>query len=219
MTTDTTEQDRLKTLQLYDIMDTAAEKAFDDLTRLASVICETPIALVSLVGDKRQWFKSRIGLDATETPREHAFCAHAIRQDKIMIVEDATKDFRFSGNPLVTGDPNIRFYAGAPLQVQDGTKLGTLCVIDNKSRVLTDTQLQALEILKNSIVTLLEFRKAQNDIKAMEKILPMCAWCKSIATENSDGDTIWIPLHDYIAANTTVSHGICPSCKEATSKK
>lgn len=217
MTTKETEQNRLKTLQLYNIMDTVAEKAFDDLTRLASVICETPICLISLVDDKRQWFKSRIGLDAIETPLEQAFCAHAIQHNEIMIVEDATKDPRFADNPLVTGSPNIRFYAGAPLQVQDGTRLGTLCVIDEKSRVLTNTQLEALEILKDSIVTLLEFRKAQHDITAMEKILPMCAWCKSIEVTKGDGTT-WVPLHNYVADSTTISHGICPSCRDTVTK-
>jgi len=124
------ESHRLNSLQLYGILDTAAERAFDDLTKLAAAICGTPIGLVSLVDDKRQWFKSRQGLDVDETPRENAFCSFAIAQSEVMIVKDAQDDARFQGNPLVTGDPNIRFYAGAPLTVANGESLGTLCVID-----------------------------------------------------------------------------------------
>src|SRR5882724_6160084 len=115
------EAQRLETLRQYDVLDTPAEQAFDDLALLASQICQTPIAMVSLVDDKRQWFKSKIGIDATETARDIAFCAHTLlRPDEVMEVRDACADERFSGNPLVTTDPRIRFYAGAPLVANNG---------------------------------------------------------------------------------------------------
>ncbi|HZW22039.1 GAF domain-containing protein, partial [Noviherbaspirillum sp.] len=106
---------RLETLASYQIMDTAAESRFDEIVELIARICETPMAIISLLDEKRQWFKSRIGLEVSETPREVAFCRHTIRQDKIFVVHDALTDPEFADNPLVTGPPHIRFYAGAPL--------------------------------------------------------------------------------------------------------
>ena len=199
---------RLKLLSLYEIMDTAAEQALDDITRLAAAICETPIGAISLIDDKRQWFKSSIGLSVSETPREFAFCAHTILQDELMIVEDASLDVRFANNPLVLGEPGIRFYAGAPLDVIDGAALGALCVIDRKPRQLDERQTSALKILRRSAVTMLNLRRAQRELKAIESLLPMCAWCRNVRTE---GDT-WRPLHDYVAEAMKVTHSICPNC-------
>jgi len=141
---------------MYRIMDTAADKVFDDLTSVASKVCETPISLISLVDDQRQWFKSRTGLAAAQTPREDAFCAHAIQQNDVMIVEDALQDRRFEHNPLVIGDPNIRFYAGAPLIMANGASLGTLCVIDQVPRQLTQCQQEILATLRDAVVAQLE---------------------------------------------------------------
>jgi GAF domain-containing protein len=132
------EPDRLRALRGYEILDTPPEQAFDDLTLLASVICETPISLVSLVDAQRQWFKSKVGLDVPETSRDVAFCAHAILDpQEVLVVTDATADQRFAENPLVTGDPQIRFYAGAPIAPASGHAVGTLCVLDRKPRELT----------------------------------------------------------------------------------
>lgn len=153
---------RLAALDDYAVLDTAPESSFDDLTQLASHICHTPIALVSLVDGRRQWFKSRVGLDATETPREVAFCAHAILQPgAVFEVPDAHQDPRFADNPLVTGAPHVRFYAGTPLLTDQHQALGTLCVIDHKPRTLTPGQRQALQALGRHVVKLLELRRAQ----------------------------------------------------------
>ena len=160
-----TEVERLAQLQRYDILDTDPEDVFDDFTILAAQICGTPISLISLLDANRQWFKSRVGLDATETPRELAFCDHAIRTPEVMEVPDATQDPRFVDNPLVTGAPDIRFYAGSPLVAPDGSRIGTLCVIDRVPRQLSDAQRAALVRLGRQIIVQLELRLVRRDLE------------------------------------------------------
>lgn len=154
------ESDRLTALGRYRILDTPPEREFDDIVRVAASICDMPMASISLVDGHRQWFKAALGLGVTETPRDVAFCAYAIEGDGTLVVEDATLDARFVENPLVTGDPGLRFYAGAPLVTADGFPLGTLCVLDTRPRTLTGHQREMLEILARQVLSQLELRRA-----------------------------------------------------------
>ena len=163
------EKTRLNVLWQYEVLDTVPEEVFDDLTELAARICEAPIALISLVDEDRQWFKSRVGVTITETSRDISFCGHAIKQEGLFIIPDATKDARFSHNPLVTSDPKIRFYAGAPLITPDGHALGTLCVIDKVPRELRPEQQQALRVLARHVMTQLELRRHAHELAAAHK--------------------------------------------------
>ena len=162
------ENDRLERLRLYRILDTPPEDAFDRIVRIVAETIDVPIALVSLVDSERQWFKAKQGLEADETSRDVAFCAHAILGDGLFVVEDATTDVRFADNPLVASDPSIRFYAGAPLTTPDGLNLGTLCAIDRKPRTLSDQQMQLLSDLSNIVIDQLELRVALRS--AMNKV-------------------------------------------------
>jgi len=160
------ESKRLEILKEYSILDTLPEKEYDDITLLASQICNTPISLISLIDNKRQWFKSHHGLDATETPKEVAFCAHAINdKEHVFIVNDSRVDDRFHDNPLVTDDPFVIFYAGMPLVTSEGYALGTLCVIDHEPRSLDDSQIRALQALSSQVGRLLELRKKTKELE------------------------------------------------------
>jgi anti-sigma regulatory factor (Ser/Thr protein kinase) len=199
------ESERLAALHRYRILDTDPERAFDDLTLLASHICSTPIALISLIDKDRQWFKSRQGLSLSETSRSIAFCAHAIQQRDLLVITDTHESDTFRDNPLVRGEPGIRFYAGAPLTTPGGHALGTLCVMDRKPRTLTAGQLEALEAIRRQAQAQLELRVqlreleaalagrdvaeakqrqliaelslAMDDVRKLSALVPLCAAC------------------------------------------
>jgi len=236
------EQQRLATLRGYEILDTEPEAAFDDLTLLASCVCQTPIALISLVDADRQWFKSSVGFSVKETSRDIAFCASAILQSDVFIVPDASEDERFAENPLVVSEPKIRFYAGAPL-VRDGHALGTLCVFDRVARKLSPEQLEALRALGRQVQAQLDLRRnlkrlaaslaardraeeekdlvlrelkaAMANIRTLEGLLPICLSCKKIQDKKGD----WQPFEYYVRAHSEakVTHKLCPDCTKALS--
>ena len=156
---------RLEALRSLDILDTPPEIDFDELTKLAALICKMPIAVISLVDENRQWFKSKLGLDAQQTARNISFCTHAIEQSEVLIVEDALRDERFCNNPLVQSDPRIRFYAGAPLRLENGVNLGTLCVIDREARSLDAQQIEALSCLANQVINLIRARDMHRNLQ------------------------------------------------------
>lgn len=162
------EAERLRVLRAHNILDTAPAQEFDDLVRLVAHACGTPIAAVSLIDEQRQWFKASTGLAVTETPRADAFCARTILQTELMIVHDAQADERFADNPLVTGDPHIRFYAGMPLTTEDGHALGSLCVIDLVPRTLTSEQEETLRLLARQVSSQL---RAARRIAAQERLI------------------------------------------------
>ncbi|MFM1920180.1 MAG: hypothetical protein RLZZ303_1814 [Candidatus Hydrogenedentota bacterium] len=211
------EQARLEALRRYNILDTKPEQPYENIVRLASKLCGTTIALVSLISSDRQWFKAKFGLDATETPRELAFCTHAILGNETMVVEDATRDPRFCGNPYVQSGLGIRFYAGAPLTDSEGHNLGTLCIIDSVPRMLSPDQQEALESLRQVAVHLIEQRavnmqlaEALENLKTLHGLLPICSYCKNVRNDEGYWDRIEDYLHQHSDADFT--HSICPTC-------
>ncbi|WP_044209172.1 ATP-binding protein [Flammeovirga sp. OC4] len=192
------EKERLKDLKSYAILDSLNEDDYDSLTKIASEICGTPISLISLVDDKRQWFKSHHGVDATETPKEIAFCAHAINEpEELFIVPDSREDERFYDNPLVVNAPNVVFYAGVPLVTKKGNALGTLCVIDHKPKVLTEKQKETLSILGNQVMQLMELRKSNLKLKST---------LEEMSTKNKELERFaYVAAHDLKSPLCTIS--------------
>lgn len=204
---DPTEEARLAALSLYKIMDTASEQFYDDITKVAAYIADTPIALITMVDKDRQWFKSRVGLDATETPREYSFCAHAIKTPRVpFLVRDAQKDERFSSNPYVTGDPNVRFYFGYPLLVDDKNALGSLCVIDSKPRELELKQVDALAALARQVVMMLNIRK---DVAALGDLIQKFPASKPESARRMDEvDRLTLDLQNILFKKQTTAQKI-----------
>lgn len=161
---------RLAALRAQHLLDSLPEQMFDDIVRVASNVCGTPIALISLVDENRQWFKAKLGLQVSETPRDQAFCAHAILEPhQPLVVSDATKDPRFASNPLVTGSPDIRLYAGAPIVSSSGHALGTVCVIDHQPRELTSQQIDSLQALSRQVSHLIDLRRvSRNSVDSVQ---------------------------------------------------
>jgi GAF domain-containing protein len=211
------ENRRLQALARYRILDTAPEQAYDDIIKLASSICTTPVAFISLVDEQRQWFKAKIGVEAKETPREIAFCSHTIMGRDILVVPDALQDPRFADSPLTHNPPHIRFYAGVPLVTPEGDAVGALCAVDREPRVLTPEQADALTALGRQVVQLLELRRASaelasalKELKTLHGLLPICSYCRQVR----DDAGYWSELESYVERNSQAefTHGICPTC-------
>ena len=164
------DSDRLAELYKYELLDTVYEQEFDQIVQLASIVCKVPISLITLVDLDRQWFKAKHGLDVAQTARSVSFCGHAILNDRIFEVKDALNDDRFYDNPLVTGDPNIRYYAGMPLLTQNGYRIGTLCVIDQVPREMDAEQSFALKVLGNQVIKLFELRLKNKELKKINDV-------------------------------------------------
>ncbi len=160
--------DRVNALKEYDILDSEPESDYDSIVDLASKICETPISLITLVNEDRQWFKAKTGMDGNQTPREEAFCAYTILDNVLFEVEDTHSDERFHHHPLVDGDPHIRFYAGIPLRSPTGYNLGSLCVIDRVPRKLNEFQKSALQTLSQQVIKLFELRRRNRELNALQ---------------------------------------------------
>ncbi len=230
---------RLAALRATEILDTPPEQEFDDTARLAAHICGTPIALVTLVDEHRQWFKSHVGIPLTETPRDVSFCAHALlNPHEPLVVPDTTADARFADNQFVVAAPHVRFYAGMPLLNGEGHALGTLCVVDQTRHDLTPMQLDALRALARHVQALLEIRQqarrlqaeiaerkrvevererlitelqtALAEVKTLSGLLPICGWCKKIRDDRGYWDSVEGYLRKHAAVQFT--HGICPDC-------
>ncbi len=208
---------RLEALKEYRILDTEAEQSYDDITFLAAQLCDVPISLISLVDGDRQWFKSKVGLDVSETSRDVSFCAHAILGDQTLVVKDAREDERFRDNALVCSEPNIVFYAGVPLCTPSGARIGSLCVIDRRPRELSDLQIHSLETLAHQVVLQLELKRISDQlasalqrIDVMERLIPICSYCKGIRNDQGYWGTVeaFIKSHD----NVEFSHGVCEGC-------
>ena len=209
------EEKRLQSVKALNILDSLPEKDFDQIVQIAAQICGTPIALISIIDENRQWFKAKVGLSATETSRDLAFCAHAILQDKLFVVEDSSKDERFFDNPLVTSGPCVQFYAGAPLLSPDGYPIGTLCVIDNKSKVLSEEQSTSLLYLSNQITRLLQLNTKVKELEEVDTILRL----KSTAVDTiAEGIVIQIPSGAIIDFNSAALTLLELSADELTGK-
>jgi len=232
------ETERLNTLRSYDILDTEPEDRFDDLALLATKICGTPGAVISLVDGHRQWFKSRIGITATHTSREEAICAHAIMSADLFVVTDVTQDTRFARHSHVLGEQHVRFYAGAPLEAPNGHRLGALCVIDHVPRQLSHEQLESLRVLARQVMSQMTLGKYLRDLRTalhekesieldlkkllrdfqtsrdlarfLDNSLPICYACKKVQDERG----CWVPIETYLTRSIGIgaTSSICPEC-------
>jgi hypothetical protein len=212
-----TEALRIEALKSYEVLDSDCEQDFDDIASLLTNICEMPIALIGFMDADRLWLKARIGVTATEAVRTRSFCDHTIRQANVMIVPDALNDSRFRESPLVTGNPGIRFYAGAALIDQHGYAIGTLCVQDYRPRSLSRNQIDALDKLRRQVMNLLDLRRSRtecrnihNHARPENSMIPVCGHCHAVRNKTD----AWQKIEQYFqeAVGIQFTHGVCPEC-------
>lgn len=212
---------RVDALRHYQILDSDYEEKFQSLVKLAAIICATPISLISLLDERRQWFKAVFGLEVAETSLDHSFCLHAVESgEDVYAIECASRHEVFGENPYVTGSPHIEFYAAAPLVTPDGVAIGTLCVIDSVPHELTNDQRAALGILARQVMLLFEYRKSSlelherlGELKVLEGFWKVCMYCRRIESDHGK----WVQFEAHVRAKTHAefSHGVCPDCVAA----
>jgi GAF domain-containing protein len=211
------EQARLDALLRYGILDSPPERRFDDIAKLAAAALDMPIAMVSLVDDDRQWSMATVGIARGDVPRAQSFCTHALTQDWLLVIEDASIDPRVNATIMVSGPLQARFYAGAPLITPEGQRVGTVCVMDKTPRTLARRELDILAGLARQTVELLEHRltaarlgDAQQRLQTMATLIPICSHCRKVRDE----DNHWLTLERLVQAKTgsRFTHGICPDC-------
>lgn len=211
------EQARLDALLRYGILDSEPERRFDDIAKLAAAALDMPVAMVSLVDDERQWSMATVGIARGEVPRAQSFCTHAITQDWLLVIEDASLDARVNTTAMVSGPAQARFYAGAPLITPEGQRIGTVCVIDRTPRTLARRELDILAGLARQTIELLEHRltaarlgEAQQRLSTMATLIPICSHCRKVRDEANH----WLTLERLVQAKTgsRFTHGICPDC-------
>jgi GAF domain len=208
------ERDRLVSLRKFDVFDTAPERAFDDLATLAAQVCAAPMAMVCFVGDDRQAFKARVGTSLEGTGRDISFCAHAIEQRDVFVIPDASADPRFATNPLVTDDPGIRFYAGAPVVTDDGHALGTVCVADRVARDLTAGQREALRALARQAMNQLELRLARHEDVPAQRRAEVLLRAITEGTATVTGSAFFSSLVRQLASALQVRRVFVAECLE-----
>ncbi|MEM7079767.1 MAG: GAF domain-containing protein, partial [Pseudomonadota bacterium] len=208
------ELERVRTLRSYRVLDTTTEREFDEQASLAREMCKTPMACVTFVDDTRLWFKACVGTDMAAVPREDTFCESIVVGQEALMVEDLRRHPRFSNHPWVTAEPWLRFYAGAPIMVNNGACVGTVCVMSCEPHTLAPAQMTGLRTIADNVGRLIELRRASALVDRIDGLLARCAWCGDVNVRAGSGTDLWLSADEYFGGYDAVTHGICPKCSK-----